>query len=135
MHSGRLLVLAEYLENLNDDMFNMGWWFHEDHPTECGTASCAMGHACRMPVFQELGLTAELDQRTDTYQPCYRGRRGFGAAEMLFDIEHHHATYLFSSGSYDRQIIDTITPKIVAQRIRRCINEGFPSYLQPTNDE
>jgi len=55
IRADRLEVLANYLEtHVQDSEFDIAQYFND-----CGTPACAIGHACTMPYFQDLGLARE----------------------------------------------------------------------------
>ncbi len=60
-YNGRLLRLAEFLENLPPERFDYSRWVGKDWEGKpdlsCGTTACALGWAATMPEFQELGLS------------------------------------------------------------------------------
>ena len=103
MHTGRLLVLVETLRNIPSKKFNFASWvggwnwrlsqlenIKELLNPECGTTACALGHACVIPAFMELGLG--LDRQGE---PIFDGRYGTDAAALFFDISKTEAFFLF----------------------------------------
>ena len=52
IHREKLLKLADHLETVPEEKFNMNKW-------HCGTQSCALGHACTIFPQLELRNTAE----------------------------------------------------------------------------
>jgi hypothetical protein len=91
----RLRKLARVLKKVRDHQFNMfGWWWGEPKPN-CGTAACALGHACTVPEFYRLGL------RLDDNVPIMPGRHsGFDSGAALFGISYGEARYLFAPSRY-----------------------------------
>lgn len=138
----RMLALADYLESVPEANFDMGAW----HITwqgaarvyqgpECGTVACAMGHACDMPLFQDLGLrlTRTLVTDRETYADVgIEGRDdvrdGYEAAEVLFGITDAQSQDLFSTFyEYEDVWSDEVegdnSPKGVAGRLREFVKE------------
>jgi hypothetical protein len=129
MNSERLLKLAEYLDNVSPETFNMKTWATA---YECGTTACAMGHACDIPEFKELGL--KLNWQTVISKTCRTAlvelseglftKVGISAAQALFDLDVEQACFLFSGqtdGGLDRE---DETPTDVAKRIRTFVEKG-----------
>lgn len=115
----RLLKLADHLETVPRQRFNMSTW-------SCGTSACAMGHACEIPAFKRLGL--EIGIMFGSPLPVLpSGKEGFGAAVELFGITHTDAYALFKEQFAGRPTPKNLagkdTPKVVARRIRKFVRE------------
>ncbi len=91
----RLLVLAEFLEKLPDTSFDYSQWVGRN---ECGTTACALGHACRMPEFNDLGLRLATDLSPSDWcfgDPACGEDFGAAAAQRPFMIHLYEAQFLF----------------------------------------
>ena len=117
-----LLILANAIEATTEQYFDMTVWHRprqratKDRPA-CGTASCAMGIACTLPTFKQLGLRRAT--REHCFVPQFDGDHGFMAAARLFQISLDDATWLFSSDSY----LHTFpTPHSVVGRLRQFVH-------------
>lgn len=102
MNQERLTTLAKHLRTVPPENLDMSNW-------TCGTAACAVGHACMMPEFNEQGLNLLAYHRT----PNYAGESGWGAVEAFFDLGWPAAWNLFESRHYPKPP----TPTEVADRI------------------
>lgn len=109
MNTERLLVLADYLEKLPEERFNISYW----QMVACGSIACALGHACYIPAFQEAGL--KLWQGV----PRYKIDSGITAGASFFGISRNKASELFLSAGYPAST--KITAKTVAEKIRRLV--------------
>lgn len=111
MNRERLQHLITILEKVQPDMLKMGGWFARLTP--CGTAACAVGHACLDPDFQAQGLSPFFGG------PKYAGDMGWDAVEGFFDLGPLGAEHLFDEDSYSRRI--PVTPADVIERIREML--------------
>lgn len=133
----RLELLAEHLERIAAlraagvkliRNFNMHFWFTDVEPhvaavfdVECGTIACAMGEACFIREFQDLGLAITGGG------PRFGGDYGIEAAARFFDIGTYTAGYLFAPNEYTRKD----DPLVVANRIRALIVRGrTPNFTE-----
>lgn len=114
----RLIEILERVQEKNAP-FNMVSWFEDDEsPHDCGTAACAMGHACRDPQFQEQGLT--IGQEHQGYlgaHPSFAGYAALEACEKFFGFSYGEADYIF----YDQDSGKHETPADVIERISRVL--------------
>ncbi len=111
VYKERLLKLIEKLETVEDDNFNMRYWW-------CGTSGCAAGHACRIPAFKKAGLkTIKVDSSYITVG--YQSHCGFAALELFFDLTKHDAHQIFSNEMY----VGPVTTADVVERIKLVIEE------------
>lgn len=116
MHIHRLLRLADILDSVPKDRFDIKRW-----RSSCGTVECAIGHAANDDYFKELGLTLDSPPEYPTgaysegFTPRFKEKRGINAVADLFGITPSDAEYLFVGESYDTPEVD---PSDVAQRIR-----------------
>lgn len=124
MHKENLTKLADFLETVPCEKFNMNNWsrgwpedgIQEAFPvlgTRCGFAGCAMGWAVTGRLFENLRWSGEVPVVTD--ESGYY--RGFDAAMQLFEIDGDAAEKLF--GPYNN-----VTPKQEAKRIRAYVCGG-----------
>jgi hypothetical protein len=136
MNTDRLLKLADFLDKLPPERFDIYDWvgsdFRGDVDLSCGTTACAIGWATTIPEFRQLGLSLNIQAN------CYSHRiiatpvldlgggitlHGFDAAGHLFDITREDAYYLFDTGQVDSLPRDA-TPADVANRIREFVKTG-----------
>ena len=103
----RLLFLAEFLKTVPEEKFDLEVWrfskvSHEATDellnTNCGTAACAVGWACAIPEFQNLGLQY-LDSRPQLFdgEDCWED---WDAVEEFFELDRGNALYLFYHTAY-----------------------------------
>lgn len=107
MRRDRLSKLADYLETLPEESFNMSTWW-------CGTAGCAMGHAC--DLFAEDGLYLDVNSDFDRV-PIHQGNEGYGAAQSFFELSINDSFRLFAPTWY----FDSSKQSVV-KRIRELIS-------------
>lgn len=112
MNKERLITLADYLETVPSARFNMNTWGTDP---ECGTAGCAMGHACQIPEFSATGLRL-IEKGDGDYIPEFGRHAEYMAAAAFFDLEYMQAISLFSPDCYRAA---RPRPTTVARRIRR----------------
>ena len=126
----RLLFLAAFLDTVNEDKFDLGSWRDSPYSSsitdsvlihECRSTACAVGWACSLPEFQELGLKFEI------HHPIYMDQYGvqiygWDAVESFFDLEPLEAQHLFSDLTYLRM---PKTSNAVASRIREFVKTRF----------
>jgi hypothetical protein len=105
MYIDRLQLLADKLRTVAPEDYDQAAWVFE-----CGSAACALGHACVMPEFRTLGLgfMGRL--------PCYRGITGVNAGKDFFHLTHTQAMLLFDCQP-------EMTPKEKAAQIEAMIRE------------
>jgi hypothetical protein len=127
-HLHRLYRLARHLmTRVTPKNFDMSYWY-------CGTAGCAVGHACMMPEFQRVGLKtikipAENISRPSVQMPKYRGVAGWPSVREFFGLNPADSTELFSHDSYNGEV-HTITPKRVAKRINGFVRKHVKLLLR-----
>lgn len=123
MNKRRLLKLADFLETVPPTKFSLRTWV-QSMPTQpesetegsCGFAGCAMGWAVHAKLFRGLrfATSAEADE-VHNPEPVYKGKIGFPAVNVLFDIDTDDSHRLFAAPRYNEP---HTTPKQVAKRIR-----------------
>jgi len=104
MNKERLTKLAQHLLTVPPEKLKMHNW-------TCGTAACAVGHACAMPEFKAEGLALSHSNKYPVLTTIYAS--GWNAVEAFFDISYEAAQYLFSHEHYFVQP----TPREVSERI------------------
>lgn len=132
-HPDRLERLAKHLETVEGHRFNM-CYFGIEMLGKCGFQACAMGHACDIPEFRDLGLRrvddgpSEEANVTKMYNVTLGDRGdsvdGFSAAMVLFGIDASDAILLFDSAYDDK------TPARMAERLRVFIKGGHEAVAQ-----
>lgn len=136
-----LSVLAQHLEKIEAlpsakrrREFDMNDWLTKrvstvQQKTVCGTAACALGEACFIPLLKHAGLKLSSPHRTPAVRKTFslyrtpmivrgkgRGHYGGAAAMQLFGISASTADFLFMPDGSSND-----TPGKVAARIRRVI--------------
>lgn len=109
MNAERLLLLADHMDTVDPSLFFLEDW-------KCGTAACAVGHACTIPSFQKAGLTltpAILNGKASG-TPTFLMHHGWRAVQKFFDLTAIETSELFSSESYEKNAL----PSDVAEKIR-----------------
>lgn len=123
MNGERLLLLADRLDSVDPEHFNMELWSGSAQP--CKTAGCALGYATTIPKLRDAGLKMA---RTNGWIPVLIRKHelrvsGYSAACVLFDIPMDTAYHIFSGGRYFPH--DTaLTPRRVARRIREVVADA-----------
>ena len=137
----RLLKLADFLDKLPEQRFDYSRWvgasWQGDQSLSCGTTACALGWACTMPEFQELGLRLVKEPGHLAY-PARGGDEGGvtstdRAAEHVFGLTGSETTFLFRPAAADlcpeewgEAPGDTASAKEVAEHIRRFVEWASP---------
>lgn len=123
----RLLKLADFLEKLPPQKFNLNNWCVKDYKLsntnewdsiivirgKCGSTACALGY-CPV-VFPKSGFKLSNDLH---WTPEYCGLEGTAAAEQFFDLLESESVSLFMPESYRE---DHKGPKSVAKKIRALV--------------
>lgn len=104
----RLSLLADFLENLPEERFNLKNWASSNFkPNECGTTACACGWATT--IFDDLELVNHLIR--------YKGYDSWFAVSDFFELSITEAEELFNPDHY----YEKATPKMVATKIREFL--------------
>ena len=84
INAKRLLKLADYLETVPRERFDMGDWdtTYPDERKFCGFSGCAIGWAIEGNLFEGLAF----DENDEIRQPKYKGLFGFPAVAKVFDM-------------------------------------------------
>jgi hypothetical protein len=126
MNTRRLSILAAHLRTVKRKQFDMCFWVSARNttPTDCGSAGCALGHACTIPSLRRAGL--KLDDTVPCFRPhgFYYPVYGYDAGKKVFDLSFEEAHYLFNPDSYDTNDPQKITPITVARRIEQFVKRG-----------
>lgn len=117
MHKERLTKLAELMDGLKPEQFDIGDWvsLYKGGEADCGTVACACGWAAITPWFKQQGLS--LDGGT----PTFDGWHGLSAAAEFFGLDRYDAERLFLGFGYDSEPVE---PSDVALAIRTLIEEN-----------
>lgn len=105
MRRDRLQILADKLKSVPVSEFDITIW-------DCGSAACAGGWACRIPEFNEAGLSIGL-----SLSPEYKGSYGLHGLMRFFDITWGQATRIFLPDSYESRP----SPTDVSDRIEELL--------------
>jgi hypothetical protein len=122
MSRKRLLILANFLDTVPEEKFNLESW-RDCSPfsnrsddalldTACGTTGCAVGWACVIPELKAEGLSWQDN-------PQYMKYSSWLAVQRFFDISDEVSQVLFSDSKYS---LHHRGPKNVANRIRNYLN-------------
>lgn len=128
----RMLTLATLLEadakNKYGLKFDLGTWgdgVDRNHMgLDCGTRACAMGLAALSGKFKRAGLRYKIRDNSDFFGDSTNlvvmlgNRRGFSAAQKLFDLSEDEAEWLFSKNYYTLEQ-GKGAERAVAKRLRR----------------
>lgn len=98
MHTDRLLLLADRLDTVPPEEFDIGVF-------KCKTVACALGHAAMMPEFQALGLVLgkmTYEHFGNMLEFHHDGTTHFRAeaAQFFFDLTREQVYSLFFSSGY-----------------------------------
>lgn len=125
MQKAKLLKLADFLEVVPIKKFEMkefrtGAYCDKDN---CFTTACACGWAT--VCFPRSGLKP-CDYRNIVYtNKAKETFYGWYAVEQFFGLNEQQAYHLFREESYPEfQNKRKVTPKMVAKRIRKFVNEN-----------
>jgi hypothetical protein len=108
MNKARLLKMADFVETIPRNEFNMSLY-----GAYCGPVGCALGHAAVARLFPGLKPIKEWH-----WMPVYRGKCGMNAAVALFGLTYNAAVCLFII-HHDNRI-----PKQVAHNIRKFVKDA-----------
>lgn len=112
-HAGRLRKLADFLDELEPDKFDLGTWSDSDDrfaDAACFTTACAGGWATTIPEFREAGF------RLYCGSPCFGVGLGLSACERFFGLTFDQAHSIFLSDGYENG--ERTLPAVVARRLR-----------------
>lgn len=118
MNIERLTILADHLDTVPAERFDLGVWHRV---TDCGTTACAVGHACAIPEFKAAGLQL-VDSLTawgfTAKRPFYKGEEALSAVMSFFDMDQCLAAFLLHEEFYPPQQRGA---QDVAARIREVV--------------
>lgn len=129
MKAERLLRLAEFLDTIPAERFDLSSWVGD------GTTACAMGWAATMPEFRELGLKiasqglrdVEGEPEDGHSSSAYAIISGYSSSDAIISIFGPEAEeeVLFYPGGWGSGGggEDSPTPRGFANRIRRFVKE------------
>ena len=130
MRRDLLAQLADHLDTVDPDTFDMEVWRRDEPLRSCGFAGCAIGHAVGLPGFEDLKLARSYDDALG-YYPIYGFDTHMDAVRSFFGISLYDALRLFDPTFYDTVYdvddVSVISPKMVASKIR-----GFIAHEQPS---
>ena len=141
MKKRRLLKLADFLDTVPRNKFDIGRWFSPvgegavfpvgEIPVvgACNTTACAAGWATTIPTFKRAGLHLEPSERYGVdgetglvvMIPAYGDLRTQLALEAFFGLPGRLAEFIFMPIGYRNGYA---TPKEVAKKIRRVVAEA-----------
>jgi len=116
MNKERLIILADYLQTLPPENLDMHSW-------TCGTAACAVGHACTLPEFKAEGFSLHTDSVCNypaLKLTFHETLTGWNAVVKFFSLNRRAAYYLFDFISY----VGDPSPTYVSDRIRAYVING-----------
>lgn len=132
VYKKRLEALADFLVTVSPKKFDFSQFASATNLGEpnCGTVGCALGWACTMPKFQNLGLRlAQTDERTIEPILPDADLEGWTVAMYLFDLTTEDAQYLFIPMYRHPELgfgeARSATPKQVAEHIREFIKVRY----------
>lgn len=125
-----LLKMADYIENVPQDAFNMGFYrTGNEHKHNCDSIGCIIGHCVILDSFTNIPFYHDVFGiyciDFDLWSQQYTGIRSYSMSWR----------YLFSP-EWSYRPTDN-TPKGAAKRIRYYVKNGLPEnwYLQITGRE
>lgn len=133
MMKERLLKLADLLEqdakNENGVKFDLESWGvanNGNNPTvSCNTSACAIGLACLSRIFEQDGLTYEVNKLSFGrifIEPMFGDFYNWTATEKFFGISIEISSQLFSIASYEEEEQRSAQGELaVAKRIRQFV--------------
>lgn len=113
MDRERLTILADFLDTVPGEKFDLFYWFTEKGTHTCRTVACACGWATTIPEFASDGFVLSISNT-----PFYKSECDWDGVELFFNINYVIAKYLFSINSYTQS---NGGPKDVATRIRSLL--------------
>ncbi len=120
----RLLKLADYLDTVRPEDFDMGFWAkRSNREAECATTACAFGWAPNIwPRFLCLVEPyRSFSRRRGSVLHIATGLRDFEAAQEFFGLSGGEACNLFDPPpGFEKE-----TPKQVASRLRKFVRTGI----------
>ncbi len=127
MNIERLTRLANFLETVPREHFDLSWWSAEASTGHrCGTFACAGGWACAIPEFREAGLRAGRSSihpgPGGTGVPLFEGFEGYHALRKFFGLTELQEDWIFNPDFYPwRKHGD---PMAVVKRIRSMVKRA-----------
>lgn len=112
MRTDKLLTLADFLETIPAEKFNLEHWGEYDH-NECLTAGCACGWSTKL--FDDFPYILA------PHNGKYQIRINWNDMEDYFGLTKSQADHLFLISSYRD---DERTALMVAYRIRKLVKES-----------
>jgi hypothetical protein len=110
MNTERLLKLADFLDTVPAEQFDLSSW-------KCSTTACAVGWACTIPEFQDEGLRSA--NMAHAGLPLFDNKSGWDAVNAFFAVTDEQADHLFYDLNYPNR--HRTTPAEVANRIRKLV--------------
>lgn len=131
MRADRLLKLADFLEIVREDAFNLSDWKVRDaakpeggKPGDCGFIGCAVGWAVHQKMFRGLRFGRPIIESPNDiyYKPSPKAYKnhGWAAVTAVFDIDRYEADHLFDKYEYRD---DERTSVNIAKRIRKFVKD------------
>lgn len=133
MNKSNLLLLADYLEKVPQEEFNMLWYRgrYDEYNcfikvylikdiNNCGTAGCALGHSI-VSKIKELEVTDE-DYSIDELSQRYLNFEKYSDRVFNIPMKESEWEYLFS-GEWSMR---DNTPLGASKRIRYVVEKGLP---------
>lgn len=124
MRRDLLAQLADHLDTVDPDTFDMEIWRQDERFKSCGFSGCAIGHAIGLPGFEDLKLMGS-NASLRAYCPIHGDNTSMEAVASFFEMPSSEASRLFDPMFHDTvyDVDDTseISPKMVAAKIREFI--------------
>ena len=99
VYKSRLLLLADFLSNLDEDRFDYNNWVGDDwggkQDLSCGTQACAMGWSATIPELREAGLCLVTKNNKGHVSLVENDCDEYTAAEKVFGVSSDEFRYLF----------------------------------------
>lgn len=130
----RLLKMAKLLEKnarnkkgLKFDLCDWGTVKNIENPIACGTTACAMGLAALSGEFRRQGLEYSTRVSGGTYNidVLCGGFSGIDAAQKLFGIDSHTASFFFTPDYTPQSLWEGAKgERFLAKRIKQFVKTG-----------
>jgi len=123
MDAEKLLKMADFVETLPEETFDLSTWKRE---TDCGTVCCAIGWAAQKKLFRGLSFQfSETYGLEAAYSSGDKLECGFAAVTQLFNITLETVLKIFINSAYEK---GEDSPRHVSQRIRELVELGEAEF-------
>jgi len=129
IYKRRLLRLADFLDNLPEEKFDISSWVDNDWKgranLSCGSTACSLGWAATIPAFRKAGLVMKRNKYDSNFKfiPVLKDMPGnidntFIAGKEIFGLSRGEFNHLFVP---EYALTYNATPKQAAEHIRNFV--------------